>query len=217
MPKGFDTTADCTHKAQQIKAGGYDFVGRYLSSHSWKVISPDEANALRRAGLAIVLVYEDGPTADSYFSHGRGYADATRAAQQADLLGAPGGTTIYFAVDYDAAPHAIDGVIAQYFRGVVAALKSFAAGNNPKYEVGVYGSGATCGAITASGLASRGWLADATGWRGHASYTGWSITQSLPIKLLGMSVDPDSALDNYGAIPPMPADAPVVAAAGSAD
>ena len=216
MPKGFDTTADCTRKAQQIKAAAYDFVGRYLSSHSWKVITPPEAAALQQAGLAIVLVYEDGPTSGSYFSNGRGTADAMRAAQQAHLVGAPAGTTIYFAVDYDASQDDIDGAIAQYFRGVAAGFKKFAAENNPLYQAGVYGSGLTCSRITAAGLASLGWLADATGWRGHDTYTGWAISQSLPVKIFDMSVDPDNAVGNYGAIPAMPAAGPVTAAAGPA-
>ena len=214
MPKGFDTTANCTRKAQEIKTEGYDFVGRYLSRHSWKVISPHEAAALLQAGVAIVLVYEDGPTSGTYFSNGRGETDATRGAQQAHLIGAPAGTTIYFAVDYDASEDDVAGAITQYFRGVAAGLRTFAADGNPLYRVGVYGSGLTCSTITRAGLASLGWLADATGWRGHDTYTGCAISQSLPIKILGMSVDPDKAVDNYGEIQPAPAAGPVVAAVG---
>jgi hypothetical protein len=202
MPKGFDTTANCADQAEPIKANGYDFVGRYLSSHSWKVIKRPEADALREAGLAIVLVYEDGPTADSYFSTGRGQTDATRAAQQANLLGAPGDTTIYFAVDYDASEDDVDGVITQYFQGVRTGLRNFAAASGPQYRAGVYGSGATCIGITGAGLATQGWLADATGWRGHSDYTDWSISQGLPTTVLDLSVDPDNAVDDYGAIPP---------------
>jgi hypothetical protein len=202
MPKGFDTTVNCTNMAQQIRSSGYDFVGRYLSRHSWKVISPDEADALRQAGLAIVLVYEDDPTSGTYFSSGRGRADATRAAQQAALLGAPEGTAIYFAVDYDATEDDVGGVITQYFQGIIVGLRNFAAANNLQYRVGVYGSGAICAAITAAGLASQGWLADAMGWRGHNTYTGWAISQGLPTEILRMSVDPDNAVGDCGAIPP---------------
>jgi hypothetical protein len=203
MPKGFDTTVNCTNSAQQIKNAGYDFVGRYLSSHGWKVISPTEATALQNAGLSIVLVYEDAPTSDTYFSNGRGQADGARAAQQAQILGAPNGTTIYFAVDYDASDSDIQGVITQYFQGVSLAFRNFQAVNNIVYRTGVYGSGATCAAITSAVLATQAWLADATGWRGHATFTTWAISQGLPEKVLGMSVDPDSAVGDYGAIPPL--------------
>lgn len=202
MPNGFDTTADCTDRAADIADMNYEFVGRYLSSHDWKVIGPDEAAALSEEGLAIVLVYEDGPTTDSYFSTGRGRADALRAAQQAGLIGAPDNTTIYFAVDYDASAAAIAGVITEYFQGVNAALNQFAADGNRRYRIGIYGSGATCAGLTGAGLAAQGWLADATGWSGHGTYTEWSISQGLPATVAGLSVDPDTARGDYGAIAP---------------
>lgn len=202
MPRGFDTTRDTTTLAAAIKAAGYDFVGRYLSQSHWKVIGPAEAAALSAAGLSLVLVYEDGPTTPNYFSFGRGQADGTRAAQQAGLFGAPAGTTLYFAVDYDASADDINGVITQYFNGVAGALKSLAAANGPAYSVGVYGSGATCSTITAAGLATCGWLAQSHGWNGHDSYSSWSICQGMPAVIAGLSVDPDDAIGNYGAIPP---------------
>jgi|SRR5580704_6677839 hypothetical protein len=200
MPKGFDTTEDCGAKAHQIKVAGYDFVARYLSRSAWKVISADEAQMLLAADLAIVLVYEDGPTAIDYFSSARGQVDGTRAAQQAIALGAPEGTTIYFAIDYDASDEDLSGPITQYFQGIVNSLRGFAAANNPHYRVGVYGSGAACLAITGAGLATQGWLAQATGWSGHGAYTSWSISQGMPGTACGMSVDPDTAIGDYGAI-----------------
>jgi hypothetical protein len=199
---GFDTTENCTAKATQIKTAGYDFVARYLSRSSWKVISPAEAQGLRAAGVAVVLVYEDGPTSADYFSNARGQVDSARAAQQAQALGAPDGTAIYFAVDYDASGDDLSGPINQYFQGVNSGLSSFAAAaaGNPRYQVGVYGSGATCMSITGAGLASLGWLAQATGWSGHGAYTGWAISQGMPGSACGMSVDPDTtATNNYGA------------------
>lgn len=215
MPTGFDTTSNCTDEIACITHASYAFVGRYLSKSTWKVISRPEADTLRQAGLAIVLVYEDGPTADTYFSFGRGQMDGARAAQQANAIGAPDGTAIYFAVDYDAGEDDIDGVITQYFRGIVSSLLSFAATTDRQYRVGVYGSGATCDAITAAGLASMGWLACASAWRGHDTYLTWSIKQSLPASSCGLSVDPDEARGDFGAIQPIPAAAPAVAGIGA--
>jgi Domain of unknown function (DUF1906) len=163
MPQGFDTTQNCGDKAGAISAAGYDFVARYLSRSSWKLITADEAGKLSAAGLAIVLVYEDGPTSADYFSNARGQVDSARAAQQASLLGAPEGTTIYFAVDYDASDADLAGAINQYFQGTNSGMSSFAAAGNRRYRVGVYGSGATCMSITGAGLVSQGWLAQATG------------------------------------------------------
>jgi hypothetical protein len=198
MATGFDTTEDCTTKAAQIKGAGYDFVIRYLSRSSWKRISPGEAQGLKAAGIAVALVYEDGPTSADYFSNARGQVDATRAAQQAQALGAPDNTAIYFGVDYDASDTDLSGVIIQYFQGVNSGLSSFAGSGNPRYRAGVYGSGATCMAVTGAGLASLGWLAQATGWSGHGAYTGWAISQGMPGSACGMSVDPDTATGDYG-------------------
>jgi hypothetical protein len=204
VPKGFDTTQDISAQAAAIKAAGYDFVARYLSQSHWKVIGTAVASAISAAGLGLVLVYEDGPTTSDYFSFGRGQADGTRAAQQAGALGAPAGTTLYFAVDYDASAEDISGVVTQYFTGVVGALKSLAAANGTAYAAGVYGSGSACNAITAGGLASYGWLTQARGWSGHDTYSGWSISQGMPAVIAGLSVDPDDAIGDYGVIPPAP-------------
>jgi hypothetical protein len=199
MAKGFDTTENCGPQSANIKAAGYDFIARYLSQSSWKRISANEAGALKTAGLDIVLVYEDGPTGTDYFSNARGQVDATRAAQQAQALGAPAEVAIYFAVDYDANSADLSGAINQYFQGVNSALNSFAGSGNPRYRVGVYGSGSTCMAMTSAGLANLGWLAQATGWSGHGADTGWAISQGMPGHACGMSVDPDTGTGDYGA------------------
>jgi hypothetical protein len=205
MPKGLDTTRDVTIHASSIKANNFDFVARYLSQSHWKVIGAGEVAAIAAAGLGLVLVYEDGPTSSDYFSFGRGQADGTRAAQQASLIGAPGGTVLYFAVDYDASANDISGPVTRYFNGAAGALKSFTAVNGGAYAAGVYGSGATCSAITATGLAKCGWLAQSTGWSGHDTYRDWSIRQGMPAVIAGLSVDPDDAVADYGAVlPPAP-------------
>lgn len=201
MPKGFDTPASCGTQAQAIKNAGYDFVARYLSRSTWKVVTPAEAAQLQAAGLAIVLVYEDGSTAASYFSNGRGKTDAARAAQQAAALAAPANTTIYFAVDYDASDADLAGVITQYFQGIADGLRGFAAANGTQYRAGVYGSGATCSMLTGAGLATQGWLCQSTAFHGFATYTGWSIRQGMPITVCGLHVDPDDAVGDFGAIP----------------
>ena len=200
MPRGFDTTRDITPQVAAVKAANYDFVARYLSQSHWKVIGTGEAAAIAAAGLALVLVYEDGPTASDYFSFGRGQADGIRAAQQASLIGAGAGSVLYFAVDYDAASSDISGIITQYFNGVAGALKSFAAANGAAYSPGVYGSGATCSTIASTGLARCGWLAQSTGWAGHDTYSDWSIRQGMPGVIAGLSVDPDDAIGDFGAI-----------------
>lgn len=202
MPKGIDTTQDTTPHVGAIKATNCDFVARYLSRSHWKVIGMAEATAIAAAGLGLVLVYEDCPTTSGYFSFGRGQADGMRASQQASLIVAPPGTVLYFAVDYDASWDDLRGVVMKYFNGVADGMKSFAAANGTHYAAGVYGSGSTCEAITTAGLAKCGWLAQSRGWSGHDTYSGWSIRQGMPSVIAGISVDPDDAIGDYGAIAP---------------
>jgi hypothetical protein len=193
MARGFDTPTNCGDRAAAIAAAGYDFVGRYLSQSSWKAISATEAAALTGAGLWVVLVYEDGPTESSYFSKDRGTADGMRAAQQAIAIGASAGTTLYFAVDYDASADDIAGPIKDYFQGIGSTAGAF--------QIGVYGSGATCSAITGAGLANKGWLACAKSWAGYSGYlAAASIVQELPTTVLGgqLTVDPDTGNGAYG-------------------
>jgi hypothetical protein len=202
MLKGFDTTSNCGAKADQIKGAGYDFVARYLSQSAWKAISPTESNQLRSAGLALVLVYEDGPTSLSYFSNSRGRSDGLRAAEQASAAGGDSSTIIYFAVDFDAQDADLSGAITDYFHGVQESLQTFSTERGKLYRIGVYGSGATCSALTSSGLAVSGWLAQSRRWRGNDSYKEWSIRQSMSATICGFSADPDDATGDYGAIRP---------------
>jgi|SRR5580658_951477 hypothetical protein len=219
--KGFDTRANCTQAAAAIKAAGYDFVGRYLGRNSDKVIGSAEAEALRAAGLAIVLVYEDVPTAAGYFTPDRGTSDGLRAVHQANLIlpasvgkiePAP---TIYFAVDYNAAEADLAAAIIPYFQAIENCFGTAAALTTRQYRVGVYGSGMVCTQLAKEGLAYQGWLSCSKGWRGYKDYTKdppkdttkdyttWSIRQSLPTTFEGLSVDPDIAQgEDYGAIRP---------------
>jgi hypothetical protein len=195
MPKGFDTPNSCTALAGNIKASGYDFVCRYYSDNPRKNLTAPEAAALSSAGLSIVAVWEDNPTADAYFTHARGLDEGTRAYYMALTVGQAAGSAIYFAVDYDPDPIVIGGAIADYFQGITDGFAAMARGGTPAYAVGIYGSGAVCGA----GLAAYGWLAQATGWRGTSGFTGWNIQQGRGGTFLGIGVDLDDAAGDYGA------------------
>jgi hypothetical protein len=124
-------------------------------------------------------VYEDGPTSSSYFNRKRGEQDGLHAHQYARALGQPPGTTIYFAVDYDAPVLDTEGVITEYFAGVSAALMANSQ-DHIVYQVGVYGSGRVCAHIKDMlALAKYSWLAESHGWAGHAAYTKPDIRQEV--------------------------------------
>src|SRR5258708_32662570 len=175
MAKGFDTTANCAGVAAQLKAAGYDFVGRYYAHTGSKRLSAAEAKAGSGAGLQLVTVWEAAPTTTRYFSRARGIDEGTSAYHAALLGGQPAGSAIYFAVDYDAPQAAIAGAIADYFRGIGDVFAAIAGNTAPAYRIGVYGSRASCSAMIGHGLARLSWLAQSTGWLGYGSYSGWNI------------------------------------------
>jgi len=183
----------------QIKAQGYDFVARYYAQSGAKRLTAGEAQALSAAGLRIVAVWESGtPTATDYFSHARGVDDGTSAYHAAMLLGQPAGSSIYFAVDYDASMAAIAGAVADYFRGVADGFVAIAGSQAAAYAIGAYGSGATCSWLLGHALARYAWLAQSTGWTGYQGFSNWNIKQGGETNILGIAIDPDDATDDFG-------------------
>lgn len=132
MRYGIDCAAHVP-SVSALKAAGKDFVCRYLAPldahNSWKVLRNDEAKALRTAGIDIVLVWESWANR-ALDGRKAGVNDAREAERQLSTLGAPEGTPVYFAVDFDAAPKH-QPVIDAYLRGAASVLGS--------KRVGVYG------------------------------------------------------------------------------
>ena len=193
---GVDASSACTSSTITcLQSEGISFVGRYYSRTTkieGKKLTASEAALLSAAGLQIVAVYEDGPTSYDYFSEARGAADAEGALEQAEAIGQPAGTAIYFTVDYDATSDEIAGEISAYFGAINAALSG-------TYTVGVYGSGAVCSAITAAGLAELAWLAQSTGWSGYSEFSAWAIKQGPEQSVCDLNSDTDIAHGDFGA------------------
>jgi hypothetical protein len=116
-----------------IKAAGYKFVARYLASSSGKRITKSEADALRAAGLAVVLVFEDYANPKQNYdgdATATGIHDAQIALAQANAIGFPSDKPIYFAVDYDA-PESDQQWINAYLNACASVLG--------RSRVGIYG------------------------------------------------------------------------------
>jgi len=192
---GVDASSACdSDTISCLQANGIAFIGRYYSRTTQiagKKLTAAEAQMISAAKIGIVAVYEDGPTSYSYFSAARGIADANGALQQAAAIGQPRGTAIYFTVDYDAASTDITGNITAYFAAIAATIRG-------QYQVGVYGSGAVCSAITSLGFATLAWLAQSTGWSGYSAFTTWAIKQGSEKSVCGLDSDTDVAQGNYG-------------------
>ena len=197
MAHGIDVASDVTDSLDCIVAKGITFVMRYYSQNSDKALSAKEVEAIKLAGLYIGTVYEDGPTQTSYFTSIRGTQDAKRAEEQAQNVGQPDGTTIYFAVDFDVVPMNLWAII-NYFQAVKEQLAI-----SGKYNAGCYGSGFVCQHLLQVGLATRTWLALSKGWLGYAAFKSsgdWNILQldEIPQNYCDLDVDTDLTQGNGG-------------------
>lgn len=193
MGKGLDCTANVSNHLHALKEAGYTFFGRYYSHSPWKNLTRPEAEAISKAGLYVVAVFEAAGDHIGAFSASQGYQDANTAIAQAKECGQPLSSCIYLAVDLDANTDELVNAIEPYFQAAHAVIKG--AG----YEVGVYGSGMVCNFVISSGYASKSWLANAKSWSGYDNWHGHAdIVQGLPTTVAGISCDTDTSNGSAG-------------------
>jgi len=188
--KGIDTAATVTAAAaEKLKAEGYSFAGRYLApttgASAWKGLRIAEAQLLRDAGIAILLIWETTALRAKSGSSG-GSIDGARAAVLAQELGVPETAVIYFAVDFNAQK-------ADY-SAVEAYLKAARSAVAP-YSAGVYGSRSVCDEMQERG-AVRYFMqccAWSSGLSEHADVYQWQWQEGAEAKemaaKLGFAVD----------------------------
>ncbi len=181
MTEGISTNRRCESSADCLAASGLSFVVRYHSrttTQPEKRLTPKEAAAMARAGLDIVTVYQDRAREPEDFGAERGEQDGQSALVFAGQVGQPVDSAIYFAVDVDFSEHQLHSFVMPYFRGVIKAFEASPGGSARR--IGVYGSGLTCRLLKAElPIVTFAWLAESTGWRESAAYTGWDIKQHL--------------------------------------
>ncbi len=181
------------HNVKSIKAAGHVGVCRYLGAktHGWsKGLTPAEVADLKAAGLKIVSVWEGESTSVDYFTTAQGRHDALDAMAEAEWLGQPAGSAIYFAVDFDAQPadyHAI----FQYF---IAARKAIGS----RYKLGVYGGFYTLQALYHSAAhPDRFWQTLA--WSGEQIAMFACLYQGTVNQMIdGVGIDVDSVISDPG-------------------
>jgi hypothetical protein len=179
MNKGFDANRDLSPFGACLINEEFNFVGRYYNiNNPSKNLTFSEANYLSSIGLKIVAIWENGfPTNSSYFSYQKGIADGTAAYEYAtNTIKQPSFTPIYFAVDYDASQGDIDGVISEYFKGIIESF-NLISDENSIYIIGVYGSGLVCKTLLDTKKVGYTWLAQSKGWRGYNSFHDYNIKQ----------------------------------------
>jgi hypothetical protein len=199
METGIDSPMDCSKRIDAITAANLAFVGRYYRKRTskWAPLTAAEAKLLSDAGVNTVALWEASSDHLSYFSYTAGVDDGTSAYAQAMGVGQPASTPIYFAVDFDAAQNEIAGAINDYFAGIAAGFAAISHGS-PVYDVGVYGSGASCAWLLAHNRVSKSWLALSSGWSGSKLFNDWNIKQGTGLSTLNFDNDSDQAKPDYG-------------------
>lgn len=186
------TACDCVTqvtpaRAQTLINAGYQTVGRYLTnvpgSNLNKKIQPGEIDSILDSGLKIFPIYQLVGLSASYFDFSQGRLAAVEAYEAAIKFGFKEGTTIYFAVDFDAQDGEITSSIIPYFEGISAGLDS--AGNF--YKVGVYGARNVCIRVSEKGLADTSFVSGmSTGFSGNLGYplpSNWAFDQISTISI----------------------------------
>lgn len=179
------------NKATTFKQNGYKVIGRYLTgyvgtgtSRRSKAMTPEELQIIFANGLRVFPIYQDGGYYKDYFVKGKGEEDAFKAIAAANRLGFPSGTTIYFAVDFDAYDFEVTDFILPYFREIRRVFDAVAQKSSmPNYQIGIYGARNTCirCAETEGIRTSYSFVSDmSTGFSGNLGYPmplNWSFDQ----------------------------------------
>jgi hypothetical protein len=192
---GLDTYLACSDAMIScFRSNNITFIGRYyynLTETIKEKFTATEAQRICAAGIQCVALYENKSNTVGYFTSAKGTSDAQGALSQAQALGQPAGTAIYFTVDCDLTNAEVSANVVPYFQAVHAVIGT-------KYAIGVYGSGYTCATMLDQGLAKYAWLTCSSGWNGSKTFTRWSVKQSDAKTICGVDVDPDIALADFG-------------------
>ena len=164
-----DTPFNTTPKIPCLVSQGVGTVIRYYNfsnslSFPDKCLQLPEAQALGAQGLRIAVVFQQRQNQVADFSESKGLAAGRRAYRHAhDNIGQPGGSAIYFSVDFDAPRSQITNNVVPYFEGIKRAFDDESDGA-PEFRLGAYGSGLVCGTLTRKNSSTS------RGWRCHAGF-----------------------------------------------
>ena len=160
-----DTNNNVSAHLSVLKSMGVTAVGRYYASTQRKRLTRIEASAISAAGIDLFVVFEN--SGDPELSGERGVNDAQIALAQAQALGQPEGTAIYFALEHDK----FGGFTTAHIPGLRRYLEGVKQVIAPHYKVGVYGDGVVCKTGLDSGLCEFAWLSASTKHPGTPEFT----------------------------------------------
>ncbi|QOV36131.1 DUF1906 domain-containing protein [Streptomyces ferrugineus] len=167
-------------RAATLESEGIEIVGRYLnpggSALPEKQIQPGELETIAANGLRCFPIYQTWNRAVGDFSYDAGVRAALSAIEWAKRHGFKNGTTIYFAVDYDAVDWEVTEHIIPHFKGVHGTV-----GENSSYNVGIYGARNVCQRVSDQGYAVTSFVSDmSAGFSGNIGYPlprNWAFDQ----------------------------------------
>lgn len=173
-------------RAKALKNAGYETIGRYLVDIPGgleKKIKPGELKTIFNAGLTVFPIYQTYGNNSRHFSEAQGKRDAQDAFTAAKNYGFKNGTTIYFAVDFDALGDDITNKILPHFKGINEQMKYL--GN--RYKVGIYGARNVCSQVSQKGWATTSFVSDmSTGFSANLGYPlpkNWAFDQISTISV----------------------------------
>jgi hypothetical protein len=180
-----------------LKDKGVTTVLRYYArafqeSVPQKILHPDEAVALSKAGISIGIVYQYNANTKAAFNKLQGKSDAEVArTYAAETIKQPAGSAIFFGVDYEVVHdpdhdtnHEIDNNIVPHFQGIAEEMAQ--ANGQPAYDVGIYGAWNVCDRLFREGLVKYTWLSQSTGFGGkdrrdhYIKSKAWNLVQGMP-------------------------------------
>lgn len=175
---GFDTSTQLTlSDCYSAASAGFMFAGRYTVG-SGKFISAQELNALKSAGLRLFPIHQRFNNSISEMSSEKGYEQAEEAVARARSLGLPGGSTLFFCVDFDPTESEIAGPVSDFFEAIHDYVSSIP---NWSFDIGVYGTRNVCQSMINRGYASTAFVAGMSwGWSGNMGFPmpdDWSFNQ----------------------------------------
>ncbi|WP_028402235.1 glycoside hydrolase domain-containing protein [Ectobacillus panaciterrae] len=185
--KACDCITEVTlERGKALKAAGYETVGRYLTNVSGginKKLQPGELENIFAAGLSVFPIYQANGRQASSFSAEQGRLDAKAAYDAAKEYGFQDGTTIYFAVDFDAYGTDITDNILPHFKALNEKMVQLGG----SYKVGVYGARNVCIQVSEKGYARTSFVSGmSTGFSGNLGYPlpkNWAFDQISTIKV----------------------------------
>src|SRR5262249_33882931 len=121
-----DTNHRTTSHLSSLAEKGVTAIIRYYARFTQqpeKRLIRSEAEAILNAGMSIAVVHQAAGDHAAAFSQDTGIADATHARNYgAKVIGQPGGSAIYFGVDFDARQADVNNRIVPYFQQVRSVL-----------------------------------------------------------------------------------------------